>query len=330
MKEDIEVSVIIPVYNGEKYINRCFASIEKQDFEKFEAIVINDGSSDDSLNIIEDFQKRSKFPVQCISQENRGQASARNVGIKAARGRYIAFIDSDDYIKSDYLRTLYCAAEKYDSEVVTCGYCQVDEKGKVLRKAEMTEKSVCQYGKAGMFVVWGKLFNREFLEKYNIRFQEGGKIFEDVPFTISSKFLSNNPIVINYNGYFYVLREGSTMTSSTVKSERFPYEYFTSAVQETCKVVMGEEKQRLEYEVLHFFSGFLFRYCRKAKKKDINDIVKYAQYIIRAFFPEYYKNSFLYSKNMEQTVIERSAIIVFVIAMRLHILKELSVLITRL
>lgn len=357
MENNIKISVIIPVYNAEKYLEKCLESIAQQTVNDFELVLINDGSKDSSQQIIDAFIEKNNrqeqgriSSIQCKVKENAGQAAARNDGLTMAQGEYIAFIDSDDYMEPDYLETLYKAAVENDSEMVTCGYSMVDHKGNLIRKVRMSEKGAIAYGRAGMYVVWCRLFKREFLVKNNFAFQEGGKIYEDVPYSIAAKFISKNPIVIDYEGYYYVQRPGSTMSSGAVKSSRFPYEKMMEAVEKSLQGIQSEtnqdensmadadlrqeaavdRKNRLEFEVLHFFAGFFFRYCRKAKKQDIDELVRYARELIDKYFPKYYKNPYVgIFKNKQQPFIDRAAVRVLVWTNRMGILGGFVKLITR-
>lgn len=342
MENSIKISMIIPVYNAEKYLEKCLDSIAQQTMKNFELVLVNDGSKDSSQEIIDAFIEKNNNQIeknndqggirniQCKVKENAGQAAARNDGLAMAQGEYIAFMDSDDYIEPDYLETLYKAAIKYDSEAVTCGYSMVDDKGNLIRKIQLSENGAIPYGRAGMYVVWCRLYKREFLVKNGFAFQEGGKIYEDVPYSLAAKFQSKNPIVIDYEGYYYVQRPGSTMSSGAVKSSRFPYEKMTEAVEISLNASQ-EEKDRLEFEVLHFFAGFFFRYCRKASKEDIDVLVKYATELIDQYFPKYYKNPYVgIFRNKQQPFVDRAAVRVFVWAKRLGMLKLFVKLVTRL
>lgn len=280
MTSNIKVSIIIPVYNAEKYLKKCLDSIERQTMKEYEIVFVNDGSTDNTKQIIEEFKNKKICQVRCKDKKNAGQAAARNEGLAMAEGEYVAFMDSDDYIKPDYLEKLYQAAVEYNSQAVTCGYYMVDEQGKLIRKIRMSENGVERYGRAGMYVVWCRLYKRDFLQEHQFRFQEGGKIYEDAPYSICTKFQSQNPIAIDYEGYYYVQRPGSTMSSGAVKSSRFPFEKMTEAIESSLAVVDAQGRERLEFEVLHFYAGFFFRYCRKAKKEDLDVLVKYARKIL--------------------------------------------------
>ncbi len=373
MKSSVKISIIIPVYNAEKYLTKCLDSIAQQTMKDFELVLINDGSTDSSQQIIDKFIEKNNNQIeqnnaqgqgrisniQCKIKENAGQAAARNDGLVMANGEYIAFMDSDDYIEPDYLETLYKAAVEHDSEAVTCGYTMVDDRGNVIRKITLSEHGAVAYGRAGMYVVWCRLYKREFLVKNHFAFQEGGKIYEDVPYSLAAKFLSKNPIVIDYEGYYYVQRPGSTMSSGSVKSSRFPYEKMTEAVENSLKCISAADhtietgnkkdngsmvkskkgiafenavdvRNRLEFEVLHFFAGFLFRYCRKADKQDINVLVKYASELIDKYFPKYYKNSYVgILKNKQQPLIDKVAVRVLVWTKRFGLLGFFTKLVTR-
>lgn len=116
-----QISVIIPVYNAEKTIIKCLNSIQEQTFKDFEALLINDGSKDGSAEICEDFcAKDNRFKL--ITQENAGPSKARNRGIDESGSKYLAFVDSDDYIEPNMLEELYAAAEKANADVTICGY----------------------------------------------------------------------------------------------------------------------------------------------------------------------------------------------------------------
>ena len=171
-----KISVIIPVYNGEKYLKKCLKSLEQQTFAEFELIIINDGSTDRSQQIIDEFSQRSTCKVNNIEKENQGQAAARNQGVILAQGKYVVFVDCDDYVEKDYLEVLYYAAESHGSDIVSCGYHYVDENGARLRDVKLTSRDWELYGRAGLFAVWGKIFRRDFILEKNMKFPENGNI----------------------------------------------------------------------------------------------------------------------------------------------------------
>ena len=116
-----KVSIIIPCYNSKKYIERCLNSILKDKLKEKEIILINDGSTDNTLEIIEEYSKKNK-DIKIINQKNKGQSISRNNGLKEAKGKYIAFVDSDDWVEKDYFYKLYNFAEKNNSDYIYCDY----------------------------------------------------------------------------------------------------------------------------------------------------------------------------------------------------------------
>ena len=137
-----KISVIIPVYNAEKYIEKCLRSLAKQTMQDFEVIVVNDGSTDNSKKVIKDYMKSNKLDIKYLEKENGGLASARNYGVEKALGKYIFFLDSDDYLDEN----LFSELEKYmdkDIDLIKFKMKTVDETGKVLEKLDGPIFEVC-------------------------------------------------------------------------------------------------------------------------------------------------------------------------------------------
>lgn len=113
------ISIIIPVYNIEKYLSRCIESVLDQTYQNLEAIFVNDGSTDNSLKILEEYQKKDKR-IKIINKENAGSGAARNDGIEQSKGEYLAFLDSDDWYEKDFLERLYKNLKENNSEIAMC------------------------------------------------------------------------------------------------------------------------------------------------------------------------------------------------------------------
>ena len=129
-----KVSIIVPVYNVEKYLAKCLDSLVNQTLEDVEIIVVDDGSRDNSKQIIDEFQTKYPDKIKSFVKENGGLSDARNFGLDRASGDYIGFVDSDDYVTAEMFEEMYSLAQKYDAEMVICNLQKVDENGKIVQK----------------------------------------------------------------------------------------------------------------------------------------------------------------------------------------------------
>ena len=180
-KNNISVSVIVPVYNVALFLADCLDSIVNQTLQNIEIIAINDGSTDKSAEILEQYAQKDKR-IKVITQENKGLSAARNVGINEAQGEFISFVDSDDWIDPAFLEKLYQAATAQKADIACCGYYGYGSQGAVTDifefKNEFEAISLQDKIKLNV-VVWNKIYNREKLIKNNLFFREGVR-FEDM------------------------------------------------------------------------------------------------------------------------------------------------------
>ena len=219
----IKISLIIPVYNCEKYLEKCLESVMKQDLAGIEVIIINDGSEDNSLEIVEGYKSRFKN-ISIINQENKGQGAARNLGIKIAKGEYIGFIDADDYIEPNMISSMYYTAKDNNCDVVNCGTNIVSKDGNIVKEISIVESGQLNSEEAilsmikgeNMFSVWNKLFKRELFISNNIFFKEGC-YYEDI-YVIVKAFSSAKKIYnIEKSLYYYVQNSKSTTKQKKVR-----------------------------------------------------------------------------------------------------------------
>ena len=180
-----KVSIIIPIYNNEKYLMESIDSVLNQTFQDFEIISINDGSTDNSLKILEEYAKKDSR-IKIVTQENKGAGSARNEGLKLAKGEYLAFLDGDDFYNLDFLEKMLKKSIDTNSDIVICRANRFDtetgETSKInysLKTNFLPEKDVFSYKDIPdkIFNIaqnwnWNKVFKRDFIEKNNIKFQE--------------------------------------------------------------------------------------------------------------------------------------------------------------
>ncbi|SDE64456.1 glycosyltransferase family 2 protein [Riemerella columbipharyngis] len=181
----IKVSVIVPVYNVERYLDKCLSSLVNQTLEEIEIIVVNDGSTDTSQSIIDEFYHQYPAKIKPYTKENGGLSDARNFGIDRASGRYIAFVDSDDYVSETMMEDLYNLGEKHNADITICNIQKVDENGTVTQKLtqipNMPEKIILRehfsvFSDLSYFAC-NKIFRKELFE--GNRFKKGAH-FEDI------------------------------------------------------------------------------------------------------------------------------------------------------
>ena len=219
MKENLLISIIIPVYNVEKYLERCLDSVINQTYKNLEIIVIDDGSTDNSGKICDKYAEKDNRII-VIHKENGGICSARNSGLNIAKGLYILFIDSDDYIDSDYIELLSEYAD--ENTIVCCGYRKVQNEKTIINSiknlkicSKLEFLNLLQYFEMQKInpignYMWNKLFPIRIFE--NIRFFEG-HVFEDIYISIKLFNKIEKFIIIPNNGYNYMMRNNSIVHS---------------------------------------------------------------------------------------------------------------------
>lgn len=208
------ISLIIPVYNVEKYLSKCLDSVVNQTYKNIEIIIINDGSTDSSLQICQEYKKKYST-IRLINQENNGIAAVRNIGLKEASGKYITFIDSDDYIDLDMIEKLYYFCKEKNADLVCCGTYYENENGKYyLKNCLSGEKEYDNYEALEAMLlskgidssVWNKLYLKTLWD--NISFPVGD-IYEDLAVLYKLLYKSKKIVHIGMPKYHYIIRSGS-------------------------------------------------------------------------------------------------------------------------
>ena len=262
-----EVSIIVPVYQVEKYISQCIESVLNQTFKDFELILIDDGSKDNS-GIICDSYAAKDDRIAVIHTNNNGAATARNIGLQRASGRYIAFLDGDDYLAENMIERLYGEIENSEYDVVVSDFLNIlpDEKDNFslqLKEKTVSGREVLEHLKNeknyGVWtIVWNKIYKREVLK--NIRFPDG-KYFEDEFFS-DKLYLNSNKIHIIPD----VLCYHRVLASSTMNTQRTEnYLDLIDALKERMEIYLELEYSEAEiYKVLIYL---LEPYTRCARAK---------------------------------------------------------------
>lgn len=219
--ENPEISIIVPVYNTEQYISRCIESILNQTFKDFELILIDDGSQDRSGEICDEYAKKDNR-IRVFHNNNQGVSATRNYGINISKGKYLMFCDSDDWVADTWCEELYNTILAYPNSWITCNFFQVDNESKKQRviKNNLNEINTLEKDdfyivfKSGMSIYsWNKIFDKEKINKFQIRFNENKSLGEDVEFGIDYLKISENIIILNRNLYYYLINHQGTLSS---------------------------------------------------------------------------------------------------------------------
>ena len=193
------ISVIVPIFNAGAYLAKCIESLIHQPYTALQIILVNDGSTDDSLAIAQQYAAQDSR-IEVYTQTNRGQSVARNLGLQYAKGEYISFVDADDYIDADFYTTLMQHIGELDC--VQIGYRRVTARGKVL--LEKLPKHFYQFTSPCM-----RLYRRELFTKHDLRFPSG-MIYEDVVFSLDFWGTKPSYRILSYTGYNYLANTSST------------------------------------------------------------------------------------------------------------------------
>lgn len=217
---NVVVSVIIPVYNAERFLCRCIDSIRAQDFRDLEIILVDDGSSDGSPKIAQDYTFQDERIV-FLKQENLGVSVARNRGLDVARGEFVAFVDADDHVTQDYVSTLVQAIA--GSDLATCAYYRERDHATPYRVGESGQISIRDLflhtyvtGKIGGGC-WNKLFHKSVLDREGIRFLKGIAVGEDMVFLARYYQFCSSVHHVDRPLYFYVFQPQSAVQKSYSK-----------------------------------------------------------------------------------------------------------------
>lgn len=270
-----KLSIIVPVYNVEKYLPKCLESLTNQALKDIEIICVNDGSMDNSLAILKEFASKDSR-IKIIDNQHQGVAKTRNTGIEQATGEYIGFVDSDDFIDIDFFEKLYNSATKSNSDIAIASILK-HKKFFNIYNAKYTKKEtaitiqdkikLCGDKKHFFFYAWNKIYKSSLIKNNNIEFSEG-QIYEDVMFAIRALYYSNKIISVSKTKYHYVEHENSLTKykDKTGEKEQDLIKAY-SELQEFCNSKNIEIPERLNYYAKKNF-GFIFNlYEGKYQKK---------------------------------------------------------------
>ena len=266
-----KISVIVPIYNAEQFLNRSVGSIQKQSYQNLEIILVNDGSTDDSQIVCEELAKRDNR-IKVINQPNGGLSNARNTGLSVATGDYVGFVDADDYINNNMYSSLLKNSLDYSADI-SCGHAFVHSRdGRIVNLSDedrivttpVTRKDILGSHLNGMITtaVWDKLFKREAIDE--IRFDE--HLFnEDAGFMLDVCLNSNSFVCDSEQYYHYIKRRGTSLTGRKFDSRFFTTEEWGQESYNRIMALGDEYKDEAEKFLFNSLAHVLKTYMRDYK-----------------------------------------------------------------
>lgn len=293
MKKMPKVSIIVPIYNVEKYLDRCIRSILNQSLKDIEIILVDDGSPDNCPQICDIYAKKD-MRIKVIHKNNGGLGFARNSGIELATGEYIAFVDSDDYVDKKMYETLYQRAKLSDVDVAFCGFKTEVERG-IFRESKEVSTDQLWKGKdiqkfmynmiaSGKGVnkerlyqmsVWHAIYKRDIIIKNKIIFpSERDVVSEDIPFQVDFLKNANRALYLNRHFYYYCLNKSSL--TATFSKEKF---YGYNKLRECLLLKINDNNYRQRVNKLYI--GYCRSFCFDIYKTKIENKKKLYKMIFK-------------------------------------------------
>lgn len=295
------LSVIVPVYNVEKYLSKCLDSIIDQEISNYEIIIVNDGSPDNCQTIIESYQNKYPQLIKSYIKENGGLASARNYGIERASGKYISFIDSDDYIEKNHYKKMLDLAIRENSDLVVTDFEYIWENNehKPLYKngIEIVNNSLNKCIFLSPLFSWNKMYRRELFNELKCRYPDG-LWYEDIPVTLYYSAKVKKISYLKELGFHYLQRKSSIMGTKYSKKMNDLFTIYEKTYKSFEKDgLLDEYRDELEYSFIEQFLIYSsFRFLRTIHYKEL--MLKTYDFINK-YFPNYKKNRYINTLNFK-------------------------------
>ncbi len=299
----VEVSIIIPIYNAEKYLKECLESVINQSFKNIEILLINDGSKDSSSQIIKEFAQKDNRIV-AINKENGGYASAINLGLDRARGEYISIVEADDYCALDMIEKMYNAISEKNADIATMDFYYLEDtqknKKRIYHYDDKLKKNEENYFnlKISPSIIhkpaypWKNLYKKSFIDKHNIRMpQDGLGAYEDQPWNASILSFAQKCVHVAKPLYYYRIDADGSSTNNGKKSlinyvKRrsqtrdilIKNRVFTEDVKEFYWIAAYYGSTFFHYKIDKKYKKEYFYEMQKLFKKSLNDNLKYEHY----------------------------------------------------
>ena len=290
----MKISVIVPVYNVEEYLRKCLDSLVNQTLKEIEIIIVNDGSTDSSETIIQEYQKKYNN-IKYYKKDNSGLSDTRNMGIKKSCGEYLAFVDSDDAVGTDMYLKMYEKAKSGDFDIVTSDikYVYKDHE-EIVKTAPIKDTANIKEAFIDFYpAVCTKIFKRELFIDNDLYFKSG-VWFEDVELTYRLLPYVKRIGVIHEAFYEYLQREKSI--TSTVSPKIYDYINNMNGIVDYYKEkgLYQKYEKELEYAYVRYVYATFIKTCLAYDEDDFLKAVDEAQKNVHKYFPKYRRNKYFY------------------------------------
>ena len=293
-----KVSVIVPFYNVEKYIDKCLNSLVNQTLEDIEIIIVNDGSKDNSETIAKEYASKYKNKIIYLKKENGGLSDARNYAIPYATGEYIAFLDSDDYVEVNMYEQMYEKAKKENADIVECDFLweypneKIESKGRIYKDKHDILLNA-------RVVAWNKLIKKELIEKTKVKFPYGLR-YEDVEFFYKLIPYINKLDIVNKPFVHYVQRDNSISNSQNTRTKEI-IDILDNVINYYKENAIYEEyRNELEYNYARYIlCSSLLRMIMIENKKERKEIINDSWNKLNDTFPNWKKNKYIKNKTLK-------------------------------
>lgn len=294
MKSDI--SIIIPAYNAASYIEDCINSVISQTKKELEIIIINDGSTDNTLEIVKKYKDKR---IKLFTTKNNGIGKTRNTGLKKAQGKYIFFLDSDDYIAKDAMENLYKKAIDLKADIVVGNMLRLKDDNSLTKDEINFPEGNLDNNKTQIFEIplgpCGKLFKKDIL---TVNFSEEYK-YEDVPFTANA--IKNSKKTIKCNDYIYYYRIHDNSETTSMDKRVFD---ILEILKQTNSFFNKSIYDELEYLNIQLLSRYNLQQKNQKDKKLAKDFLNKSFAHLNKYFPNWKKNKYLKKRNILKRIIE--------------------------
>ncbi len=296
--DQIKVSVIVPIYNVEAYLERCILSLARQSLREIEILAVNDGSPDSSEEILTRLEQTlPQGMLRVLNKENGGLSDARNYGLARARGKYIAFVDGDDYVDLDLFQRLYEKAEETGADAVACDIRYVWENGEEKLVSSGFPSFAQGTELSSLFTrfypaVWNKIYRREILEESGVVFKKGAW-FEDVEFSHRLFPYLKSVAAVEVACINYVQRQGSV----TAKADWRLFDYLTNFESIVSffrdRNLLSQWKTELEYASCRYLLATFLKRAASFEDADFERALSGSLQFLKLHFPHWKKNPYL-------------------------------------